>query len=225
MFDIALLKNLNILYAEDDLNQRQSVEKTLKLLFKNVYTANDGEDALLLFEKYNIQIVLLDYVMPKLDGYETATKIKKLKSKIPIIIASAYNEKEKLLNSIKIQVVNYIEKPITQEKLLKVLQLCYYKLKQHSLMSVKLKDDVEYSYLNNKIICNTQEIKLSSQEILLLEFLLQYKGQLVSKELVEEKICKEPIEANRFRNIIYRLRKKIGENNLIAVPEVGYLIH
>ncbi|MDD2698248.1 MAG: response regulator transcription factor [Arcobacteraceae bacterium] len=224
MFDITVLKNLNILYAEDDVEQKEAVEKTLKLLFKNVYTANDGLEAFEIFQKYNIQIVLLDYVMPNLDGYEVATKLRTLKPKIPLIIASAHNEKEKLLNSIQVQVIQYIEKPITQEKLLNVLGLAYLKLEQHNLLNIELNDAVVYSYLDNKLLFQDEEIKLSKQEVALVELLLGYKGQLVSKEVIEQEIFKESIESNTFRNIIYRLRKKIGENNLLTVQDVGYLI-
>lgn len=71
---ITTLSKLSILYAEDEKEQRETIEKTLKLFFKNVYVADDGEKAIELFEKNNLQIILLDFMMPHLDGYEVAKK-------------------------------------------------------------------------------------------------------------------------------------------------------
>ena len=224
MFDRKLLKTLNILYAEDDAEQRDSMEKTLKLLFNNVYMANDGLEALEIFAKHNIQIVLLDYVMPNLNGYETALKIRTKKPYIPIIITSAFSDKEKLLNSIHVQVIDYLDKPIIHDRLMHSMRLAYQKLLKYNLLSIELQDKVVYCYIEKKFMREEEDIKLSKQEIVIIEHLLHNKGQLVLKNDIESLISDEAVEANTLRNIIYRLRKKLGDNNIQTVQDIGYLI-
>jgi len=221
---IASLSKLSILYAEDEKEQREGVEKTLKLFFKNVYIADDGAKAVELFEKNNLQIVLLDFVMPHLDGYEVARKIRQTHPKIPIIIASAYNEKEKLLKAIEVQTLQYIEKPITQEKLLFAFNLALEKLTKNNLLSVKLRDNITYNYLEQKLFLEENKINLSKQEVVIVEFLLKNKGKLVQKEELLQLLPFESANDNSLRNIIYRLRKKIGENNLLTIQDLGYMI-
>jgi len=221
---IASLSKLSILYAEDEKEQREAVAKTLKLFFKNVYIADDGAKAVELFEKSNLQIVLLDFVMPHLDGYEVARKIRQTHPKIPIIIASAYNEKEKLLKAIEVQTLQYIEKPITQEKLLFAFNLALEKLTKNNLLSVKLRDNITYNYLEQKLFLEENKINLSKQEVVIVEFLLKNKGKLVQKEELLQLLPFESANDNSLRNIIYRLRKKIGENNLLTIQDLGYMI-
>ena len=101
MKDFSVFKSLSILYAEDDLIIRESITRILNMFFKNVFVASDGNEALELYQNNKIDVLMLDYVMPNLDGYQTAKIIRELNKKIPIIIVSAYTDKEKLLNDIK----------------------------------------------------------------------------------------------------------------------------
>jgi len=221
---IASLSQLSILYAEDEKEQREGVAKTLKLFFKNVYVADDGAKAVELFEKNNIQVILLDFVMPHLDGYEVAKKIRQTLPKIPIIIASAYNEKEKLFKAIEVQTLQYIEKPITQEKLLFAFDLALEKLTKNNLLSVELGGNIIYNYLERKLFLEEKKINLSKQEVVIVEFLLKNKGKLIPKGQLEGIILSESVNENSLRNIIYRLRKKIGEHNLLTIQDLGYII-
>ena len=69
-----ILKTLSILYAEDDLVIQESISRILKIFFKEVFVANDGNEALEIYQNNKINVLMLDYVMPNLDGYQT-TKI------------------------------------------------------------------------------------------------------------------------------------------------------
>lgn len=116
------LKDLNILYAEDNPYIQATTARTLELLFANVHLASDGVEALELYKNKNIDVVLLDYIMPHIDGYEVARKIKQDNKNIPIIIASGYTYKEKLLNLQELEVAQFLEKPLKYDELISALK-------------------------------------------------------------------------------------------------------
>ncbi len=120
MSNYDVLKSLSILYAEDDLVIQNSISRILKMFFKEVHIANDGNEALEIYQNNKIDVMMLDYVMPNLDGYQTAKFIREINKKIPIIIVSAYTDKEKLLNAIELNLIKYLEKPILHDDLINV---------------------------------------------------------------------------------------------------------
>ena len=76
MKDFSVFKSLSILYAEDDLVIRESISRILNMFFKNVFVASNGNEALELYQNNKIDVLMLDYVMPNLDGYQTAKIIR-----------------------------------------------------------------------------------------------------------------------------------------------------
>ena len=70
--NLTILKSLTVLYAEDDLVIQDSISRILKIFFKDVVIANDGKEAIENYNNKKIDILILDYVMPNLNGYETA---------------------------------------------------------------------------------------------------------------------------------------------------------
>lgn len=220
-----ILKSLNILYAEDNKEIRESVENTLKMIFANVYSAVDGVEALKIYEENPINIILLDYVMPSIDGYEVAKEIRKHDKKIPIIILSGHTNKEKLMNGIEVGLVKYIEKPLKYSELLETLQKVVIILEENNLLKIKLDEDTQYDYISKIIIQGENKINLTRQDIDLLELLLKNKSKLVTKNQIIEFVFKnQTIEDNTLRNVIYRLRKKINLNIIITVKDLGYMI-
>ena len=115
------VENLTILYAEDEKTSREQLFGIFNLLFKSVDTAFDGEDA---FEQYSQQkydIVITDISMPRMNGIELIKKIKKQNPSQNIIIISAHNNAEYLLEAIEMGVDSFIIKPLQMEQLILVL--------------------------------------------------------------------------------------------------------
>ena len=222
--DINILKSLNILYAEDDLVIKESTTRILKMFFKEVFVANDGNEALEIYQNHKIDVIMLDYVMPKLDGYQTAKIIRELNKKIPIIIVSAYTDKEKLLNAIELNLIKYIEKPILHDALVNVLNSVITSLKDNNLILTKLDENSYYSFVSKKIIKNDKEIVLTKNEVTFIELLLDKPNQLISKELIENEVFKESVDENTLRNMVYRLRKKLDSDSIVTIKDLGYLI-
>jgi DNA-binding response OmpR family regulator len=222
--DINILKSLNILYAEDDLVIKESTTRILKMFFKEVFVANDGNEALEIYQNHKIDVIILDYVMPNLDGCQTAKIIREINKKIPIVIISAYTDKEKLLNAIELNLIKYIEKPILYDDLVNVLNGVISSLEENNLILTKLDENIYYSFVSKKIIKNQEEIILTKNEVKFIELLIDNPNQLISKELIENQVFKESVDENTLRNMVYRLRKKLDNNSIVTIKDLGYLL-
>lgn len=223
IFDV--FKSLTILYAEDDLVIRESITRILSMFFKKVFVASDGNEALDIYQKNKIDVLMFDYVMPNLDGYQTVRIIREFNKKIPIIIVSAYTDKEKLLSAIELNLIKYLEKPILYDDLVKVFDSVISHLEENNLLSTKLAENYYYFFTTKKIIVSgIKEIALTKNEITFIELLLDKPNQLISKELVENRVFKESVDENTLRNMVYRLRKKIELDIIVTIKDLGYLI-
>ena len=122
--ELSILKNLSVLYAEDDDALRPQMEEYLGLLFNRVYPAENGETGLELFFMYNPDIVLTDIKMPVMDGLEMSAQIKQKKPGTPIIITTAFSEVEYLIRAIEIGIDRFVQKPISENLFLDALYKC-----------------------------------------------------------------------------------------------------
>ncbi|MCT7633636.1 response regulator transcription factor [Aliarcobacter butzleri] len=222
--DLNILKSLSILYAEDDTTIQDSISRILKMFFKEVFIANDGKESIEIFQNNKIDVLILDYVMPNLDGYQTSKIIRKTNKKIPIIITSAYTDKEKLLNAIELNLIKYIEKPILYDNLINIFSDIIKYMQENNLLQIKLEENIYYSFLTKKVTKDGKEIVLTKNEVSFLELLLNKPNQLISKELIENNVFKESVNENTLRNMIYRIRKKLDLDIIVTIKDLGYLI-
>jgi signal transduction histidine kinase len=129
MFD--KIKELTLLYAEDEPIVRQTFSDILSGKVKELYVASDGAEALELYNKHSPDILITDIKMPRMDGIELVKEIRNQNKEIPIIITSAHSETEFFLDLIDLGVDQYIIKPINGkrffEALNKAAQLLIYK--------------------------------------------------------------------------------------------------
>ena len=131
--NISILKNITILYAEDEKDLREVTHQILKGFTKKQYVAQNGQEGLELFKEHEneIDLIITDVNMPLLNGLEMVKEIKKINLNIPIIVATAFSNKEYLLEAIDIGIDKYVLKPIDISKLLQVMSqsLLYHELK------------------------------------------------------------------------------------------------
>lgn len=222
--NLTILKSLTVLYAEDDLVIQDSISRILKMFFKDVVIANDGKEAIENYNNKKIDILILDYVMPNLNGYETAKIVRKKDKKIPILITSAYTNKEKLLNAIELNLIKYIEKPILYDNLIKVFENIIKYMEENNLLQIKLDENIYYSFVDKNIIKNGEKITLTKNEVLFLELLLEKPNHLISKNIIENSVFKASVDENTLRNMVYRLRKKIDTDTIATIKDLGYII-
>ncbi len=195
------------------------------MFFKNVLIAEDGNEALEIYQNKKPNVVMLDYVMPNLDGYQTAKIIREMNKKIPIVLVSAFTDKEKLLNAIELNLIKYLEKPILYDDLVNVLNSVISSLEENNLILSKLDENSYYSFISKKIIKNNEEIILTKNEVSFIELLLDKPNQLITKEIIENEVFKESVDENTLRNMIYRLRKKIDSDVIVTIKDLGYLLN
>ncbi len=115
------LKNIRLLYVEDDLSLRNSLTDVLRLYFSEVYTSSNGIEGLENFRKRSPDIVITDIKMPGMDGIKMAFEIKRINRSVPVIVTTAFTEIPDLINAIEAGVDKYIQKPINIDKLLETL--------------------------------------------------------------------------------------------------------
>lgn len=218
-----ILKNLTILYAEDNETTRKNIADTLGIFAKEVIAVKNGAEAIEMFEKKPFHIVLLDYVMPLIDGNTVARAIREKDPSIPIFILSSHLDKEKLLNAIKTGISDYLEKPIHFDALYAALMDGVQKLIDSGRLMTRLSDEVAYNYVEKSLHTSTTCERLTKHEYQFLELLLQRPMSLVPKEEIEEKLFSGEVEPNALRNMVYRLRKKIPADVIITIKDLGFM--
>lgn len=118
-----LAKTCKILYVEDDAQTQKAMGEILTTLFEHVYIASDGEEGLKLFQEQQFDLIISDINMPKMNGIEMVAAIRSVNSEIPIMIISAYNDKEYLLDSIFLGIDRYVVKPLDDKVFFKNLHV------------------------------------------------------------------------------------------------------
>ena len=119
-----ILKNLNILYIEDEENIRANIKKTLLLLCENVFDVSNITDAKLIFNKQRVDIIISDINLPDTDGINFIKELRKTDKTIPVILLSAFTDTKYLLEATKLKLVDYLTKPVDFKTLNSSLQSC-----------------------------------------------------------------------------------------------------
>ncbi len=115
-------KGLKVLYVEDDLQLQNETLKFLNKIFSTIYIASDGVDGWEIYQKEQIDLIITDIKMPIMSGIELSKKIKKKNSKAQIIITSAYDDKDFLIEAINLGVAQFLKKPVKIETFLTILE-------------------------------------------------------------------------------------------------------
>lgn len=216
-------KNLSVLYAEDDNALREITEKTLQLVVGKVYAVADGMEALSVYKNNPIDIVILDIHMGSISGIEVAKKIREYNDKVPIVIVSGSIETEDLLAACKLNLIDYIHKPIEFNALIEVLYSAVDRLKSHGLLMAKINETVSYDYFAKVFIqAGNVTTALTKNEIFAIELLLSYRGQIVPYEMFSQ-VLDEEMSDGALKNLILRLRKKMGDDTQLRnLAKIGY---
>lgn len=226
MLKIGLLKNLTLLLVEDDEELKESIKETLALFFKNVFVAQNGLEALDIYSQNSIDLIITDYVMPIMNGYELCKNIREKNRKIPLVIMSNYSDQEKLLKSISLELTDYVIKPIEYKQLLETLVKMVEKLERENLLTFAINEDRKYDFLKKEIYDKKENIyiKLTKSEIIILELLINNINKIVRIEEIEFNLSPHEHKSEQaIKNIIHRLRTKLSKNPIYNVQGVGYI--
>ncbi|ECQ5064734.1 response regulator transcription factor [Campylobacter jejuni] len=214
-----------MLVVEDEIKTRESLINVLSERFSKVIGAQNGDEGLKKFKKFKPDLVITDIAMPIMDGLDMAREIKEISDDVPIVVLSAYSEKERLLRSIDIGIDKYLIKPVDIEELFKVLD-CLVGEKIEANMLVKISEEYQFNKTKRTLIHNGKEIVLTKKELAFISLLLKQPGVLVLHEDIKKNVwIGEHVSDTAVRTFIKRVRDKVGEDFIKNVPSLGYKIN
>ncbi len=140
--------NIRLLYVEDDISARESIRLFLEEFFTDIVVAEDGQEGFEKFQENDIDLIITDINMPRLNGLEMVQKIREIDKSVPTLIFSAYSELEYFIDSIKLGVDGYLLKPFDIEQFINSLQGVLAKIQ---LKKTEEKLQENYHYLQSII--------------------------------------------------------------------------
>jgi DNA-binding response OmpR family regulator len=180
-----------ILLAEDDENLRFVVQDNLELRGFRVIAVENGEDAFSAFQEGEVDLCIFDVMMPKLDGFALAGKVREWKSNVPIIFLTAKGLKEDRLQGFRMGGDDYLTKPFSIEELLFRVEVF---LKRPRVSENPSAENIfktrilEFIPSQLKIVCAGETTSLTYKEAELLEMFFLNQGQILKREDILMKI-------------------------------------
>ena len=207
----------NILVVDDDKEIAAAIEIYLKNQNYNVFKAYDGLEALELFKKEEMHLILMDIMMPRMDGMQTAMKIRE-KSQVPIIFLSAKSEDTDKILGLNIGADDYITKPFNPLELLARVNSCLRRYTNYSKAEAFRENiirigGIELNDLNKEILVDGEAIKTTPLEYKILYLLMRNPNRVFPIEEIYEKVWNEPAyNPDTVTVHIRRIREKIEIN-------------
>lgn len=220
--NLSSLKTKKVLFAEDDIITRNQTGEILKMIFAQVYLAEDGEEALRIYEDEKPDILISDIKMPKCDGLSLIRKIRKVNYSLPIILMTSFAELNFLINAANLSIDGYLVKPVSLDQLTTALSRAV-KRNQTEEQIYQLAHNLYYNPSTQELFQNGKIVILGLKELEMLILLVNNHHRTVSKEEIAnvlwpfDSICESAI-----KNLILRIRKKIDSDIITSVRGVGY---
>ena len=214
-----------VLLVEDDPNLGALLQEYLKHKDFLVELKRDGAEGLLAYRKGKFDIILLDVMMPKKDGFEVAEEIRKDNQEVPIIFLTAKSLKEDKIKGLTIGADDYITKPFSMEVL---------ELKMNAILRRTEKKEIKptqdtyevgkttLDYKNHKLIINNKETKLTTKEAELLRLFFERKNELLERELALRHVWQDDsyFTARSMDVFISKIRKYLKEDESLQILNI-----
>ena len=202
--------NKKILIVDDELKMRILIKDFLKRANYDTIEASNGEDAINLFiEDKSIDLIILDVMMPKLDGWETCKKIRQYSNNIPILMLTAKSENEDVIRGFQTGADDYLTKPFHMPILLeRIMDL----LKRTQNEEVLVFNNLYINLLGRVVKVNDKVIDLSVKEYDLLLYLIENKDVALTRDDIIQKVWNYDFlgDGRTIDTHIKTLRNKLG---------------
>ena len=218
----------SILVCEDDFAIKTMISTKLKQENYSVYTAQNGQEALNLMEKQQIDLIISDIMMPEMDGYEFVQTLRETKHTLPILMITAKSQLESLEEAFKLGVDDYMVKPLRLEELvLRVKAL----LRRSQLEAEKVltftHTRLDYNTLTMTELTTGEQVQIPPKEFFLLYKLLSYPEKIFTRLDLLDDIwgMEEDYDERLIDACIKRLRQKLKGNedfDIVTVRGLGY---
>jgi len=222
---------MKILVVEDDTQVRDYITKGLNESGHMVDTAADGKEGLFLATSEKYDVVILDRMLPKLDGLTILKTLRGAGNQTAVLVLSALGEVDDRVNGLRAGGDDYLVKPFAFAELLARIEVLGRRQAQDgSTQLTKLKaGDVELDLLARKVTRAGDVIDLQTREFNLLEYLLRNKDKIVTRTMLLEAVWDYHFDpqTNVIDVHISRLRKKIGDKDAEFIKTIrgsGYII-
>ena len=177
-----------ILLADDEASIRRILETRLKMVGYDVYTAQDGEEAVNAFNKYNPDLVVLDVMMPKMDGYGVTREIRRT-SDVPIIILTALGDVSERITGLELGADDYVIKPFSPKELEARVKAVLRRTNNRETVTptgkvtknVITTGNIKIDTARRQVFRKNERIRLTGMEFSLLELLVNNSGQAFSR--------------------------------------------
>lgn len=214
-----------ILVVEDENKMREFISLYLRNEGYDVIEADTGEAAIEKFEIDEIELIVLDIMMPKLDGFQVCERIRE-KSKVPIIILTAIEKEMEQVRGYGLGADDYVTKPFKIKVLMAKIKRLLERLKEENDKRVIIHDELKIDIDGREVWIKDREIKFAPKEFELLEYLVENKGIALSRSQALEHVWGYDFEGETrvVDNHIRKLRSKLeGYAPCIkTVISVGY---
>jgi len=220
---------MRLLVVEDEKHLNKTLTERLTKIGYTVDSCYDGDDAIYYIENTQYDGVLLDVMMPKINGFEVLRRMREKKILTPVLMLTAKDSEEDIITGLDTGANDYLTKPFSFDVLCARVRAML-RVKENVTGSILEIADLTVDTTARVVKRGQTPIELSSKEYAVLEYLMRNKGIVVSKEKIEENIWNYEYEGSSdvIKVYIHHLRKKIDDNFdkklLHTIKNVGYVI-
>ncbi|NPV08431.1 MAG: response regulator transcription factor [Anaerolineae bacterium] len=222
------MQSKKVLVVDDDPKMHRLLEYALTQAGAEVFIATDGEEGLRSFYARRPDLVILDLMMPNMDGWQTCRRIREL-SEVPILILTARGREEDVLRGFEYGADDYVTKPFSLRVLVARVQALLHRasLPPISEKPVTYKDDyLTIDLGDNRVLVNGEPARLTATEYRLLAYLVENAGRVLSSRQILEKVWgwEYTDDVDYVRVYIWHLRQKLepdAKNPRYLVTEHG----
>lgn len=214
-----------ILVIEDD----KDISELLKFFLEDngysVRIADNGIEGIEIYRHESIDLILLDILLPKVDGYMVCKTIRK-ESDIPIIMITALTSEDEQIRGYDLQVDDYVTKPFSMPVLLKKVAAVLRRINGDQEKNILFYKDLVLDIDNYRVSIKERTIDLTKKEFEILRELLMNQNKILTRELLLGKVWKYEYFGNDriVDNHIKNIRKKLGVDYIETIKGVGYRI-
>lgn len=215
-------KKINVILAEDEIALAQIIKESLETRNFEVRHCKDGEETSKEFLKRKPNVLILDVMMPKKDGFTLAKEIRKMDKKIPIIFLSAKSQTQDVIDGFTFGGNDYIKKPFSMEELIVRIHSLLGRLSVESEEKNTSIGSYLFSFKKQNLIHAQNTITLTHREALLLNLLIENKNEIIDRSLILKKIWGDDhfFNGRSLDVFITKLRKKLSLDPSIYILNV-----
>ncbi|WP_350290431.1 response regulator transcription factor [uncultured Croceitalea sp.] len=216
---------IKILLAEDELALGQIVKESLETRNFKVLFCDNGDTAFKTYQREKPELLVLDVMMPKKDGFTLAKEIRAQDKQIPIIFLTAKSQTKDVVEGFEHGGNDYLKKPFSMEELIVRIHALLDRNRLKKTKDQRKIGNYTFDYTKQKLTFNTEEVQLTHREAELLFHLSETRNEILDRSLILKKIWGDDdfFNARSMDVFITKLRKKLKKDENIQIVNVrGY---